>query len=85
MNEEEDYIEIDEDTVTSVKWGIVKYIAIFIIFVFIPLMITVLTSKSLTKLNVFAGFMGITIICIDQIKDYGAFLASLNYYEEEEN
>jgi uncharacterized membrane protein len=86
LDEEPDFIEIDEETVDDIKWSIVKYVAVFIIFVFIPLMITILTSNSLSKLNVFAGFTGITIICIDQVISLARFIMGVHYeYDESSN
>ena len=85
MDEEDNVIEVDESMVIDVKWRIVKYIAIFIIFVFTPLMITILTSNSLSKLNIFAGFTAITLICLDQVINLSKFVMSVQYvYEDDE-
>ena len=84
MDEESDFMEIDEETVNEVKWGIVKYSVVFVLFVFVPLMITILTSNSLSKLNIFAGFIAVTIICTEQVVNLSRFLASVQYEDEEE-
>ena len=78
---EEEYIEINEETITDVKMGILKYTAIFTIFVFIPLLITLLTSNSLSRFNIFAGFLGLTVVCFDQIINLGKFMIMVRQCE----
>lgn len=70
----EEYITIDEEVITNLKRSILLYVVILIVCVIVPLFITILTSHTLTNFNIFISFIGITLICGDQIIKIGQVL-----------